>query len=154
MKRLVAVISVVLVSLGFLEMAQAQQGSSAAIVNKGTMSSSQRVASAAADNAMPAEVGPSMSITIGKSVLMRLPSPIERISVGNPAVADVTLISSRELYLLGKTFGSTNVILWRKGGPRPSSTSGSAWIRSPWQIVYVSCCPPKTVSPSIPLPTQ
>ena len=117
MKRLEAVISVVLVSLGFLEMAQAQQGSSAAIVNKGTMSASQRVASAAADNAAPAEVGPSMSITIGKSVLMRLPGPIERISVGNPAVADVTLISSRELYLLGKTFGSTNVILWRKGGP-------------------------------------
>ncbi|MEK9721577.1 MAG: pilus assembly protein N-terminal domain-containing protein, partial [Quisquiliibacterium sp.] len=58
-----------------------------------------------------------MSIYIGKSVLMRLPGPIERISVGNPAVADVTLISSRELYLLGKTFGSTNVILWRKGGP-------------------------------------
>lgn len=65
----------------------------------------------------PAEIGPGMSLTIGKSTLVRLPAPISRISVGNPAVADVTLISSRELYLLGKTYGSTNVILWSRGGP-------------------------------------
>jgi pilus assembly protein CpaC len=119
MKPLDAAVSVALavVGLGLAGLAQAQQGSGATVVNKGTMSSSQRVASAGADNAAPAEVGPSMGITIGKSVLMRLPGPIERISVGNPAVADVTLISARELYLLGKTFGSTNVILWRKGGP-------------------------------------
>ena len=65
----------------------------------------------------PAEIGPGMSLTIGKSTLVRLPAPISRISVGNPAVADVTLISSRELYLLGKTYGSTNVILWSRKGP-------------------------------------
>lgn len=64
----------------------------------------------------PAEVGPSMNLTVGKSTLLRLPSAIDRISVGNPAIADVTLINPSELYLLGKTFGSTNVILWRRGG--------------------------------------
>ena len=57
-----------------------------------------------------------MTLISGKSTLLRLDSPIDRISVGNPAVADVTMISSRELYLLGKTFGSTNMILWRKAG--------------------------------------
>jgi pilus assembly protein CpaC len=63
-------------------------------------------------------VGPSLNLTIGKSSLMRMPSAISRISVGNPTVADVTLISSTELYLLGKTYGSTNLIVWRKGaGP-------------------------------------
>jgi len=66
----------------------------------------------------PAEIGPAMSLTIGKSTLLRLPAAISRISVGNPSVADVSLISPRELYLLGKTYGSTNVILWsRNGGP-------------------------------------
>ena len=65
----------------------------------------------------PTEIGPSMDLVVGKSTLLRLTSPIERISVGNPAVADVTLISARELYLLGKTFGSTNVIMWRRGAP-------------------------------------
>lgn len=62
----------------------------------------------------PAEIGPMMNLTIGKSTLLRLPGAIDRISVGNPAVADVTLISARELYLLGKAFGSTNVILWSR----------------------------------------
>ena len=69
------------------------------------------------DAAAPAEVGPTMNLVIGKSTLIRLPAPISRISVGNPAVADVTLISSRELYLLGKTYGTTNVILWGRNGP-------------------------------------
>jgi pilus assembly protein CpaC len=64
----------------------------------------------------PAAIGPTITLVTGKSTLLRLDAPIDRISLGNPAVADVTLISPRELYLLGKTFGSTNVILWRKGG--------------------------------------
>lgn len=63
-------------------------------------------------------VGPSLDLTIGKSTMLRVPSAITRISVGNPTVADVTLISTTELYLLGKTYGSTNLIIWRKGaGP-------------------------------------
>lgn len=63
-----------------------------------------------------ASVGPSMDLTIGKSTLLRMPSAVTRISLGNPNVADVTLISPTELYLLGKTYGSTNLIVWRKGG--------------------------------------
>ncbi len=63
-----------------------------------------------------AEVAPPITLTVGKSTLVRLPAPIERISLGNPAVLDVTLTGTRELYLLGKTFGSSNVMLWRKGG--------------------------------------
>lgn len=68
------------------------------------------------DVGVPTEIGPNMQLVVGKSTLLRLPAPIARISVGNPAVADVTLISTRELYLLGKTFGSTNVIMWARNG--------------------------------------
>ena len=64
-----------------------------------------------------AEIGPAIDLVVGKSRLLRLPVPLERLSVGNPAVADVTLISPGELYLLGKSFGSTNLILWRRGAP-------------------------------------
>ncbi|MFZ3027084.1 pilus assembly protein N-terminal domain-containing protein, partial [Rhodoferax sp.] len=39
-------------------------------------------------------VGPSLDLTIGKSTMLRVPSAITRISVGNPTVADVTLIST------------------------------------------------------------
>src|SRR5678816_942562 len=67
-------------------------------------------------SAIPAVIGPTLTLVGGKSTLLRLDEPIDRVSVGNPAVADVTIISPRELYFLGKSFGSTNVILWRKGG--------------------------------------
>jgi len=43
-------------------------------------------------------IGPVLNIVVGNSTLIRFPSPIERISLGNPAVADVTLISPLELY--------------------------------------------------------
>jgi pilus assembly protein CpaC len=62
-----------------------------------------------------ATVAPTLELIIGKSTLMRMASPIERISVGNPNIADVSLISPLELYLLGKNYGSTNVMVWRKG---------------------------------------
>lgn len=64
----------------------------------------------------PARIGPSMSLFVGKSTLLRLADSIDRISVGNPAVADVTLISQREIYLLGKDLGTTNIIIWAKTG--------------------------------------
>jgi pilus assembly protein CpaC len=63
------------------------------------------------------KIGPSVNALLGKATLIRLPEPIERISVGNPAIADVTLISLREIYLLGKDLGTTNVIVWVKDGP-------------------------------------
>lgn len=62
------------------------------------------------------EFAPQVGVTVGKSTLLKLPAPATRISVGNPAVADVILLNPSEVYLLGKTVGSTNVILWSKTG--------------------------------------
>lgn len=70
----------------------------------------------AAEEPAATQLGPSMQLLVGKSTLLRLPNPVERLSVGNPGVADMTLINARELYLLGKSSGSTNLILWDKGG--------------------------------------
>jgi pilus assembly protein CpaC len=53
-------------------------------------------------------LGTTMELIIGKSSIMRL---------GTPNVADVSLISPTELYLLGKNYGSTNMLVWRKGQP-------------------------------------
>lgn len=72
--------------------------------------------SPASSSAEPSIVGTAMELTIGKSTLMRIPSAVERISVGNPNIADITLISPTEIYLLGKNYGSTNLLIWRKGG--------------------------------------
>lgn len=62
------------------------------------------------------EFAPQVGVTVGKSTLLKLPTTAARISVGNPAVADVILLNPTEIYLLGKAVGSTNVILWSKSG--------------------------------------
>lgn len=62
------------------------------------------------------EFAPQVGVTVGKSTLLKLPAPAARISVGNPAVADVILLNPTEIYLLGKAVGATNVILWSKSG--------------------------------------
>ncbi len=64
----------------------------------------------------PTEVAPSMRLTVGKSALVRLPGDATRLSIGNPEIADVMLINPREVYLLGRKFGSTNVFVWTKAG--------------------------------------
>jgi pilus assembly protein CpaC len=65
----------------------------------------------------PARIGAEMTLIVGKSALLRLPEAVDRISVANPAIADVTPVSERDLYLLGKDLGNTNVIVWTRGGP-------------------------------------
>ena len=57
-----------------------------------------------------------MLLTSGKSTLMTLPADAVRLSVGNSEVADVMLVNPREVYLLGKIIGSTNVMVWTKSG--------------------------------------
>jgi len=86
-----------------------------AVVTKGTASAATKVPPMTTSTGF-ATVGPALELIIGKSTLMRLPSPIERISVGNPDIVDISLISPVELYLLGKNYGSTNLVIWRKGG--------------------------------------
>lgn len=64
----------------------------------------------------PARIGPAMNLIVSKSTILRLPDKVDRISVGNPSIADATPISEREVYLLGKDLGTTNMIVWMKGG--------------------------------------
>jgi pilus assembly protein CpaC len=58
------------------------------------------------------ELAPQMNLFEGKSTLMRLPSPATRLSVGDASIADVILLNPSEVYMLGKTTGSTNLIIW------------------------------------------
>lgn len=65
----------------------------------------------------PTEVAAPLSLAAGKSTLVRVNGEATRLSVGNPDVADVLLVNSREVYVLGKKPGSTNVFVWTKRGP-------------------------------------
>lgn len=62
------------------------------------------------------EMGSPMTLVVNKSSILRLEVPAVRISVGNPDVADITPINSREIILLGKSIGTTNLIVWDKAG--------------------------------------
>ncbi len=55
-------------------------------------------------------------LTTGKSMVMPLSEKAVRISIANPDVADVMLVNPKEVYLLGKKTGTTNLFVWSAGG--------------------------------------
>ena len=64
----------------------------------------------------PVIMAPPLRLTAGKSMLLQLSENAARLSVGNPDVADVMLINPREIYLLGKKSGHTNLLVWTAQG--------------------------------------
>ena len=55
---------------------------------------------------------PPLNIVVGKSRLFKFRSPVTKVSVGDPAIADVMIVNPQELYILGKKAGTTNVMAW------------------------------------------
>ena len=64
----------------------------------------------------PTTLPSDLVLTLGKSKIVEVPFIVEKVSVGNPAVADIVVTGPRQVYLLGKAIGSSNLMLWRKGG--------------------------------------
>jgi pilus assembly protein CpaC len=58
-------------------------------------------------------------VIISKSVLLNLKNPASRVSVANPAIADVNLISPRQIQINGTAIGATSMIVWERGGEKP-----------------------------------
>jgi pilus assembly protein CpaC len=53
-----------------------------------------------------------VSVPLYKSVVLDLSGPANRVSIGNPDIADILILRANQLYVLGKDLGTTNVILW------------------------------------------
>lgn len=53
-----------------------------------------------------------INLVVGKSVIMRSPRPIKRVSLASPEIAEFVLLSPDQIYLIGKVPGITNVTLW------------------------------------------
>ena len=64
-----------------------------------------------------------ITIPIYKSRIVELTEPVGRISIGNPNIADVLIIDPFELYVLGKSLGNTNILLWTKDNVLDSAIS-------------------------------
>jgi len=54
----------------------------------------------------------SVSVPLNKSRLVQLGSRARKVSVGSPEVADILILRSDQIYVLGKKLGTTNVIVW------------------------------------------
>src|SRR5882757_7167945 len=53
-----------------------------------------------------------LAVPLFQSRVIKVNVPTTRMSVANPDVADIVVISPTELYVLGKDLGTTNVLLW------------------------------------------
>ena len=54
----------------------------------------------------------SVSVPLYKSRIVQVSTPIKKLSVGNPEIADILVLRSRQIYVVGKALGTTNVVLW------------------------------------------
>lgn len=54
----------------------------------------------------------SVSVPQHKSRLVQLGSRAKKVSVGSPEIADILILRSDQIYVLGKKLGTTNVIVW------------------------------------------
>ncbi len=56
----------------------------------------------------------SISLPIYKSGVIKLNVRPKRISIANPGIADIVILRSNQVHVVGKSLGSTNVVFWDK----------------------------------------
>jgi hypothetical protein len=61
---------------------------------------------------LPASAASVDSITVSTNEvhILTFQSPVKTVFVGNPTIADVTVIDSTHVFVLGKSFGTTNLV--------------------------------------------
>lgn len=57
-----------------------------------------------------------LTLTVGKSIIIGSPAPVRRVSLAAPEIADVLVLTPRQIYLTGKAPGITNLTLWSDTG--------------------------------------
>lgn len=69
--------------------------------------------------AATAQTGPEeLRLTVGRSVVLDYPADIARISTSNSEVVDASPVTTREILLHGKSYGSVTLVVWSKSGQR------------------------------------
>ena len=56
-----------------------------------------------------------IAVEAGVHKLLRQPQEVARVAVGDPAVAEVTVVNRREVLVTGKKTGITSLLIWPKG---------------------------------------
>jgi len=55
-----------------------------------------------------------LHVLANQSVLLDTPFDIKRVSIARPETADVTVVSPRQMMIIGKTFGTTTLVYWSR----------------------------------------
>ena len=63
-----------------------------------------------------------LELRMGGSDLVNTSFPFKRVSIADPSVADVNVLSPKELYVYGKKVGYTSIILWQEGKSATNKT--------------------------------
>ncbi len=72
------------------------------------------ISSWAADSELPETKKPKkLQLVVGKSIILKNSRPVDRVSIADPAIAKFILLSPKEIYLIGKTAGITNLTIWK-----------------------------------------
>jgi pilus assembly protein CpaC len=53
-----------------------------------------------------------IAVEVGKSVIIESATPVKRVSLVSPEIADAMVLTQRQIYITGKTPGLTNLTLW------------------------------------------
>jgi len=53
-----------------------------------------------------------LSLTVGKSIIVESQSPVRRVSLAEPEIADAVVLSPQQVYVTGKASGITTLTLW------------------------------------------
>ena len=66
--------------------------------------------------ALPAAAAETLTVRMDQSAAIRLSAPARDVVIGNPAIADVNMLDARNLVVLGKSYGVTNLLVMDQAG--------------------------------------
>lgn len=69
----------------------------------------------------PAQAAQNLELAVGGQELVQMDMRIERVSIGNPEVADVNVVNSRQLIVTGKQRGHTSLLVFGRGLQQPKT---------------------------------
>ena len=61
-------------------------------------------------------IAQSMSVRTDQAVRIALPAPAKDVAIGNPAIADVVVMDERNILVVGKSAGTTTVVVLDRAG--------------------------------------
>ena len=62
-----------------------------------------------------------VGVVVDQARLVAFPAPVKTVYVGNPWIADISMVDPQHAFLLGKTFGVTNLVALSADGKQVSN---------------------------------